>query len=112
MLDLLPYVELLGTLAGFAALIAVIVNVLKRYGVIQDGQAGLVSLALNFALLGFVIVGKYFGLDLTQSDSIAGAIASLVTVVLGLLLPPLVSRGVHRLTRWFPVIGFSHNFPK
>jgi len=108
--DLLPYVELLGTLLGFAALITVIINVLKRYGVIQDGQAGLVSLGLNFALLGFVIVGKYFGLDLTQADDIAGAIASLVTVILGLLLPPLVSLGVHRLARKrIPLVGFSHS---
>lgn len=108
--DLLPYLELLGTLVGFAALFTAIINILKRYGVIADGQAGLVSLALNFALLGFVIVGKQFGVDLTKFDSIANAIASLITVVLGLILPPLVSRSVHRLMRArVPFLGFSHS---
>lgn len=107
---LLPYLQLLGTLAGFAALFAAVVNVLKRYGGVQDGQAGLVSLALNFALLGFVIVGKQFGVDLTKFDSIANALASLVTVVLGLLVPPLISRSVHRLVRArVPLLGYSHS---
>ena len=108
--DLLPYLELLGTLAGFAALFVAVINILKRYGVIQDGQAGLVSLALDFALLGFVIVGKQFGVDLTKFDSIANIVANLITVILGLLLPPLVSRGVHRLVRArVPIVGFSHS---
>ena len=108
--DLLPYLEFLGTLAGFAALFVAVINVLKKYGVIADGQAGLVSLALNFALLGFVIVGKQFGVDLMKFDSIANVIANLITVVLGLLMPPLVSRGVHRLVRArVKLIGFSYS---
>ena len=108
--DLVPYLELLGTLAGFAALFVAVVNVLKRYGVIADGQAGLVSLALNFALLGFVIVGKNFGVDLTKFDSVANVIANLVTVILGLIAPSLISHGVHRLVRArVPLIGFSHS---
>ena len=106
--DLQPYLELLATLAGFAAGFAVVIDVLKRYGVIQDGQAGLVSLALNFALLGFVIVGGYFGLDLTKFDSVANVVANLIAVVLGLLAPPLISRLVHRVAlRRVP--GFSHS---
>lgn len=107
--DLQPYLELLASLIGFAALFAVVIDVLKRYGVIADGQAGLVSLALNFALLAFVIVGKNFGLDLTKFDSIANVIANLIAVVLGLLLPPLASKLVHRVTRRVPLLGFSHS---
>jgi len=107
--DLQPYLELLATLAGFAALFVAVINVLKRYGVIADGQAGLVSLALNFALLGFVIVGKQFGVDVTKYDSIANAIASLLTVLVGLLAPALISHGVYRVTRKVPLLGFSHS---
>ena len=108
--DLLPYVEFLGTLIGFAALFTAVINVLKKYGVIVDGQAGLVSLALNFGLLAFVIVGKQFGVDVSKFDSIANAVASLVTIVLSLLAPPLVSRGVHRLVRArVPLLGFSNS---
>ena len=106
--DLQPYLELLATLVGFAALFSVVIDVLKRFGIIEDGQAGLVSLALNFALLGFVIVGGYFGLDLTKFDSIANVVANLIAVVLSLLAPPLISRLVHRVALG-RVRGFSHS---
>lgn len=107
--DLTPYVELLGTLIGFAALIAVAINLLKYFGVIGDGQAGTVSLILNFLLLGFVILTKQFGLDLTRFDSIAMAIANLLTILLG-LLAPAVGRGVHKVLRKrIPLLGFSHS---
>jgi len=108
--DLTPYLETLATLVGFAALFTIVIAVLKRFGVIADGDAGRVSLALNFALLGFVVVAKTFGLDLTKFDNIAAGLANIIAILLGLVAPPLVSRGVYRLARGrVPVIGFSHS---
>lgn len=107
-----PYLDLAATLAGFAALITVIINAAKYFGVLQDGQAGLASLVLNYGVLGLVVLGGAFGLDLTRFDSIAGTVASIVTLGLALFGQFLVSKGVHAVLKRTPVPVLNKSFSK
>jgi hypothetical protein len=108
--DLTPYLEVLATLAGFAALFAVVINVLKFFGVLSDGQAPTLSLVLNFGLLGLVIASKLFGFDILKLDNYANIIASFIAALLALVVPPAVSRLTHKILRKrVPVLGFSHS---
>ena len=108
--DLTPYLEVLATLAGFAALFAVVINALKFFGVLSDGQAPTLSLILNFGLLGLVIASKLFGFDILKLDNYANIIASFIAALLALVMPPAVSRLTHKVLRKrVPVLGFSHS---
>ena len=108
--DLQPYLDVLVTLVGFAALFTVVINALKFFGVLSDGQAPMLSLILNFGLLGLVIASKLFGFDILKLDNYANIIASFIAALLALVVPPAVSRGFHRLLRKrVPVLGFSHS---
>lgn len=107
-----PYIDLAATLAGFALLITVLINAAKTFGIIQDGQAGLVSLVLNFGVLGLVISAGAFGLDLTKLDSLAGTLASMITLALSLFGQLVVSKVVHMGLKRTPVPLLNKSFSK
>lgn len=107
-----PYLDLAATLVGFSALITVLINAAKYFGILQDGQSGLVSLVLNYGVLGLVVLGGAFGLDLTKFDSIAGTAASIVTLGLSLFGQLIVSKGVHAVLKRTPVPLLNKSFSK
>lgn len=75
--------SLVAPYAGFAALVAVLVQLGKQYQLIADGDAGKVSAALN--LLGGVVVyavSKFVvGFDFISADNVLGEVANILTAV-------------------------------
>ena len=102
-------VQLYSLLAGVAALIAVLVDVLKRFGVIKDDQAPAAVLLLN--VVGFVlfVVANVLGLPIAGIDVLLGSVAALLAALLGIIGQVAVSRGVHFVLRDTPIIGYSHS---
>ncbi len=92
--DLNALLQLFLALAGFAALAAVVIDILKRFG-LPDGAAPTASLVIN--LIGFVlfVVANIAGLDVAGIDKLLGSVASVLVALLGLLGQFIVSRGVH-----------------
>ena len=99
--DLVPVV-------GFGAgLIAVIVDALKRFGLLPDGFAPLAASLLNVAL--FAIV--YFVGDQADIEGLVEAITALAPYIIGLLSVALAAPAVHNALERVGV-GFSHkSFP-
>jgi len=100
------------TLGGFAALVTVIVNILKAFKVVKDGQAPTWSFVMN--LIGFVafsIVGLVNpGFDAGAIDPTLQAVASVLVTLLELVTMPAISKLVHDLTmKTVPVLGFSYS---
>ena len=102
------------TLAGFAALASLLVNVLKFFGVVTDGTAD--KWVAGFNLVG--VVGLYAlrkvmpGYDVLPIDSTLAEVAlvgayvfSYVTMILGSKLTYFALRGL-------PVIGKSNSAPR
>ncbi len=100
--DLSELLRLFVALTGFAALSAVLVDVLKRFG-LPDGSAPTASLIVN--LVGFVlfVVANVFGFDVAGIDKVLAGVASVLTALLGLLGQLIISRGVHAGLRGTPL---------
>ena len=98
-------------LGGVAALVTALVNVLKQFNVVKDGQASIASLILN--VLGFVtlIALKVLApdFDFTGIDTSAGSIAQILILVLGLVVQLSASQKAHSTLRGLPVIGKSYS---
>ena len=94
MTDLTQLLPLFVTLVGFASFAAVLVDVLKRFG-LPDGSAPTASLIVN--LIGFVlfVLANIAGFDVAGVDKVLGSVASVLTALLGLLGQLVVSRGFH-----------------
>ena len=88
-------------------LIAITVDLLKRYGVLQDGQAGIANGVLNLAfwlaiyVSARVGVGEEFGNFIIELGKFAPALVMLVVALLGTKL-------VHKALLWLG-LGCSFN---
>ena len=93
--DLNELLQLFLALAGFAALAAVVVDILKRFFKLPDGAAPTASLIIN--LIGFVlfVVANILGFNVAGIDAVLAGVASVLTALLGLFGQLMVSRGVH-----------------
>lgn len=98
-----------GSLVGFAALIAALINILKTAGIIQDGQAQTYSAAFNLVGLGVLLYLHVFqpGLDIAGLDTQAGQIANVLLVVFGYIVQLGSAKLVHTLLTGVPVVGKS-----
>lgn len=96
-------------LVGIAALIAVLINVLKLAGVVKDGTAQTWSAGLNLAGLVALFALRIFkpGLDLSEIDKHAAAFAEIAMVIIGYLTQLLSSKLAHLALRQVPVVGAS-----
>lgn len=96
------------TLGGFAALIAVLVNLGKLVGVVGDSNAPTFSTVLNFVVLVFLVVAHIVSFDVASTDSVAAGLATIGTTLLALLGMLLVSKATHLAVKTVPVVGYSH----
>lgn len=96
-------------LVGMAALIAVIINVLKLAGVVKDGAAQTWSAALNLAgLIGlFILRVVRPEVDIAHVDEQLGALAQIAMLIAGYVSQLLASKATHLAVRRVPVIGTS-----
>ena len=107
-MDLNGLVQQLASLGGVAALITVVVNALKTFGVVKDGDAPTWTTGFNVLALGALFVGHVVGLtNFDKIDAVAATLAQLGTFLLALLLQIGTSKITHLLLRGVPVIGHS-----
>ncbi len=98
------------SLVGFAALIAVMINVLKLTGVVKDGSAQIWSAGLNLAGLIVLFVLKVFRpeMDLAGIDQQVGELANVAMVLIGYITQLLSSKLTHTALKNVPVVGKSY----
>lgn len=96
-----------GSLVGVAALIALIINVLKYFSVVKDGTAQTWSTAFNLLGLFGLLALKIFkpAVDVSELDQGAATLAQILTLTFGFVLQLLSSWGTHKLVSGVPVIG-------
>lgn len=97
------------TLAGASALIALLVNVLKALGVVQDGTAPVWSAGFNLlALIGlylFQVVQPEF--DPAAVDAVLAQVAQIGAAILALAMQLWGSKLTHAAVRGIPLLGTS-----
>jgi len=111
--DLAALVLLFVSQAGFSGIVAAVINGLKTFGVVKDGQAPAWSLGLNtLGFAGFVALVLFApGYDIAGLDSVLGQVGQLLVLALGLFVQLGGSKLTHAGMRGAPVIGKSHTHP-
>lgn len=95
---------LVPVIGAAAPLIALIVDALKKAGVLSDGYAGLVSAGLNFVAFGLIY---FFGAE--KVEGVIGVLLSLTPFVLGLFASAVASGLWHKVA---VKLGFGFSQPK
>lgn len=100
-----------GTLLGFAALIAVLINILKLAGVVKDDTAHIWSAALNLAGLVALFLARFFApdLDVPGLDQQAAEFANVMTVIVAYISQLLSSKLTHYAIKGVPFFGVSNS---
>ena len=109
--------DLTSLLAAFLALggvnifLTAVINLLKYFKVVADGQAGTWALVINAVLFLAYVGGSVAGVDLTKLDSVLGSIGNVILILLPLIGGLVVGKGAHVALKRFkvPVLGFSHS---
>lgn len=99
------------SLAGFAAVVSLIINVLKWLKVVPDGSAPLISGIVNGV---FIIVMYALRLiipefDFMGLDPIAIEIAAVGNFILQYVVQLAVARATHNTVAGLPVVGYSYS---
>ena len=99
------------TLSGTAALIAVIINILKWLSIVKDGQAPRYSAALNLLALAALISLKLYSpaMDVEALDVQAAVLAEVLLVFFGYITQLGISKLSHIILRNMPIVGTSSN---
>jgi len=100
-----------GGSAAIASLVALLVDALKRFGVVKDGDSG--KWAAGFNLLGLVGFSVYFFLNpafaFAEMDAVLKNVLSVVQVILAYVMQLGLSPKVHVLGYFakLPLLGYS-----
>lgn len=90
---------ILAALVGWPALVALVIDILKYLGIVDDGTAGKWNLGFN--LVGFLLVGIGVGffpnIDITKLDEVLLQYVKLAAYVFALVVQILTTRGFHAL---------------
>lgn len=105
--------ELLGqyeVLAGFAALVAALVNAGKVIGWVKDGQAGNIALLLN--VIGFIAYALLvqFKFDVEGLNLALAGVASVIVALLGMLGQFLITGVTHQALKKSGVSVFGKSY--
>lgn len=103
----LDLVTLLASLLGFGAIVSVLVNVLKKFGVVQDGTSDKWIAGFNLVgyLILFVVTTWFPQINIPAIDAQLGAVAVVLNVVLGYVTTILGSKLTYVATKGLPLIG-------
>lgn len=110
--DLVRLVIGFGSMAGVAALVAIVVDVFKRFGLVRDGEAPRWSAALNLLLLIGLVAARYLAPQYSVEflDEQAGTVAQLAAVILSFVMQLSLSPQIHdTAVRENLPIAFSHS---
>ena len=108
MLIVEDFIFLFGALVGIPAVITVVINVLKKVGLVKDGQGEQWSQWMNFvSFVGLFVLGQFFPeVDLGAVDEFALQIADLGAFALALLpIGMKVSGAAHDAMAGLPLLG-------
>jgi len=96
-------------LAGFAAIITLLINVLKTIGIVKDGQAPAWSAGLNLLGMAVLLAMQVYtpGISLQALDSKAAALAGVGAVIFGYIIQLASAKGMQELIKGIPWIGKS-----
>ena len=99
------------SLAGIAALISLIINVLKVFGVVKDGTAQMWSAGLNLAAMAILFALKIFvpDADITAVDQKISLLVPVLTTVLGYIVQLLSSKLTYFAVKGLPIVGRSNS---
>ena len=102
-----------GALVGFAALVSLLINVLKVFGVVQDGTADKWVAGFNLAGVLALLVVKQFFPELQNQvpamDNMLGEIAVIGSYILSYVVMILGSKITYSAVKGLPVIGRSNS---
>ena len=110
-LSLENILQICGGLVGAFSLVALLINILKWAGAVNDGTAGKWSAAINLVVLAAVVVITRFfpGIDLPAIDAQIGAFAAVAAVVFAYIVQIVGSKQVHKaVTRGLNVTAWSN----
>jgi len=100
-----------GSLAGVAAAITAIINILKSFNIVQDGTAGSWSAGANLLAMVALVALRFFApqIEVEWLDAQAAMFAQIALIISGLLFQLGVGKWVHELfaSQRLPFIGFS-----
>lgn len=110
-MDIQALVTQLAALGGVAALIAFLVNALKKFGVVKDGDAKAWVAGFNLAaLVGLFLLNTFApSTDIVKVDSLAGLLSQLGVYVLAFVVQLGVTGKTNDMVVGTPVIGFSYS---
>ena len=99
-----------GLFVGAGALIAIVINVLKYFGVVKDGEAPKWNAGLNLGLIVvFVAVQLIWpSQSLQVIDTNLGLVAAILSFVFGYVLEIGSSKVAHAAVSGIPLIGKSY----
>lgn len=99
------------SLAGFAGLVAVLINAGKQFGIVKDGQAPTYSLLANLAGFAVLVLVRVFApqVDPLQADTSIASIAQILVLALGLFAQLGSAKLVNNGVKGLPLIGYSHS---
>ena len=95
--DLVQLVIGFGSMVGVAALVSILIDLFKRFGLVKDGDAPRWSAALNLIALIALVSARYFAPQFSVEflDEQAGAVAQIAAVILSFVVQLRVSPEVH-----------------
>lgn len=100
-----------GELVGVAALLAVIINVFKYFGLVKDGTSGTWFAALSLISMAVLVAMHFFAptVGIEFLDAQAKVLAEILTIVLGYLVQLKTGSGTAGLLKQMkiPVVGSS-----
>ena len=104
----------LGLLGGVAAIIAVLINIFKTLGVVQDGQATIYSVAANLIVFTGLVITQLFqvDVDVLGLDAQLSTYAVMLTTVFGYFVELGGTKLFNSLVKGVPVVGKSFSADK
>lgn len=100
-----------GSLFGFGALIALLVNIGKSFGLVRDGQAQNWSAGLNLLLLAGLLALRVYSpsYDIQALDSQVSGLVQIASLAMAWALQMFGSKATHSLARGIPLVGKSYS---
>jgi hypothetical protein len=100
-----------GTLAGVAALVAVVINVMKSLNVVKAGDAQTWSAGFNLLAIVGLFILKVFApdVDITGIDAQSAQFAQVAQVVIAYVMQLGISKLTHISLRGVPIVGTSQS---
>lgn len=103
----------LASMGGFAAIVAVIINVLKYFGLVKEGAAPTWSAGFNILGLILLFVAGFFpDLNIQGVDNVLNVLAQIFTLAFSLVIQLLSSKLAHNAIKGTPVLGKSYTLER